>query len=42
MVFAPSGDLFVAVSGAFSTPGQGAILRVPCRALGTAQACPNR
>jgi hypothetical protein len=39
MAFAPSGDLFVAVGGAFSTPGQGAILRVPCRILGSEPAC---
>lgn len=33
MVFSQAGDLYIAVAGAFSAPGQGAILKVPCRAL---------
>jgi sugar lactone lactonase YvrE len=42
MVFAPTGDLYIAVGGAFTAPRQGAILRVPCLALGTPHACPRR
>jgi sugar lactone lactonase YvrE len=41
LVFSPTGDLYVALGGAFSAPGKGSILRVPCRALGTAQSCPQ-
>ncbi len=40
MVFSQAGDLYIAVNGAFSTPGQGAILRVPCGVLGISEACP--
>lgn len=39
MVFSGRGDLYIAVSGAFTGPGQGAILRVPCRALGAPDTC---
>jgi DNA-binding beta-propeller fold protein YncE len=44
LAFAPTGDLYLAVGGAFgSDPGavkRGAILRVPCRALAVTSACP--
>jgi sugar lactone lactonase YvrE len=39
MVFSPAGDLYIAVNGAFSAPGEGAILKVPCRALGRQAVC---
>ena len=39
MVFSQVGDLYIAVGGAFSQPGQGTILQVPCRALGDPAAC---
>lgn len=39
MVFSPAGDLYLAVGGAFSAARQGAILKVPCRALGRPRAC---
>jgi sugar lactone lactonase YvrE len=39
MAFAPSGDLYIAVGGAFSAPGQGAILRVQCAVLSTPERC---
>jgi sugar lactone lactonase YvrE len=42
MVFSGTGDLYIALSGAFSAAGQGAIVRVPCRALGAPEACPAR
>lgn len=41
MTFSPVGDLYIAVSGAFSAPGQGAILKVPCHVLGTPDECPR-
>jgi sugar lactone lactonase YvrE len=41
MVFSRAGDLYIAVNGAWSAPGQGAILKIACRALGTPQACPR-
>jgi hypothetical protein len=34
MVFAPNGDLYLAVRGAFSGPGEGEVVRVECGALG--------
>jgi DNA-binding beta-propeller fold protein YncE len=39
MVFSGKGDLYIAVNGAFTGPGQGAILRVPCYALGAPDTC---
>jgi DNA-binding beta-propeller fold protein YncE len=33
LAFAPTGDLYIAVGGAFTPAGQGAILRLPCRGL---------
>jgi hypothetical protein len=41
MVFSHAGDLYIAVNGAFSAPGQGAILKIACRALGAPDACPR-
>jgi sugar lactone lactonase YvrE len=41
MVFSHTGDLYIAVSGAFTAPGEGAILKVPCRMLGAPEACPR-
>jgi DNA-binding beta-propeller fold protein YncE len=38
MIFSRAGDLYIAAGGAFSAPGHGAIVKIPCRALG-AQAC---
>lgn len=35
MSFSRTGDLYIAVSGAFSAAGQGAILKVSCRELGS-------
>jgi hypothetical protein len=37
MAFAPSGDLYITTGGAFTAAGKGAIVRIPCRRLGT---CP--
>jgi hypothetical protein len=42
MAFDDSGDLYIAVNGAFSAPGQGAILKLACGALGAPAACPRR
>jgi DNA-binding beta-propeller fold protein YncE len=42
MVFSSAGDLYIAVGGAFSAPGQGAILKVPCPALGVPETCAAR
>ena len=39
MVFSRLGDLYIAVNGAFTAPGQGAILKVHCHALGTPDTC---
>jgi DNA-binding beta-propeller fold protein YncE len=39
MVFSTAGDLYIAINGAFSGPGEGAVLSVPCRALGRPAAC---
>ncbi len=39
MTFSAAGDLYISVGGAFSGPGQGEILKVPCRALGTPESC---
>lgn len=36
MAFSPQGDLYIAVGGAFSTPGKGAILKAPYPALSKA------
>jgi hypothetical protein len=33
LAFSPAGDLYVAVNGAFTAPGEGAILRLPCRKM---------
>jgi sugar lactone lactonase YvrE len=41
MAFSRAGDLYIAVNGAWSAPGQGTILRIACRALGSAGACPH-
>jgi sugar lactone lactonase YvrE len=41
MAFSRSGDLYIAVNGAWSAPGQGAILRIACAALGAPAACPG-
>ncbi len=42
MTFAPTGDLYISVSGAFGAPRQGAVLKVPCRELGAGEsACPR-
>jgi sugar lactone lactonase YvrE len=40
MAFSRTGDLYIAVNGAFSGPGEGTILKVPCEALGVPDACP--
>lgn len=40
MVFSRAGDLYIAVGGAFTLPGQGAILKVPCLAFNVPKACP--
>jgi sugar lactone lactonase YvrE len=42
MAFSPAGDLYIAVGGAFSGRGQGAVLRLPCATLGSPGACPAR
>ena len=39
LAFAPSGDLYIAINGAFSAAKKGAILRLPCRGLGDPNAC---
>lgn len=41
LLFAPTGDLYLAVNGAFSKTREGAILKVPCVALGVSAACPR-
>ena len=41
MAFSRAGDLYIAVNGAFSAPGQGAILKIACGALGAPEACPR-
>jgi len=41
MVFSQAGDLYIAVGGAFTAPGQGAILKVPCRMLAAPAGCPG-
>lgn len=41
MIFSRQGDLYIAVSGAFSPAGQGAILKVPCHTFGISGTCPN-
>jgi len=41
MAFSRTGDLYIAVNGAFSAPGQGAILKLACGALGAPAACPR-
>ena len=41
MIFSRTGDLYIAVHGAFSAPGQGMIVKVPCRALGSSGTCPR-
>lgn len=42
LAFAPNGDLYIAVHGAFSEAKKGAILRLPCRGLGNADVCGSR
>ena len=39
MIFSRTGDLYVAVGGAFSAGGQGSILQVPCQVVTPAAAC---
>jgi DNA-binding beta-propeller fold protein YncE len=39
MAFSRSGDLYIAVGGAFTPSGQGAILKIPCLALDAPEAC---
>jgi len=41
MVFSQTGDLYIAVGGAFTAPGQGAILKIPCRMLAAPAGCPG-
>jgi sugar lactone lactonase YvrE len=41
MAFSRTGDLYIAVNGAFSAPGQGTILKLACGALGAPAACPR-
>lgn len=41
MLFSRTGDLYITVNGAFSAAGQGTILKMPCRMLGNAAACPG-
>lgn len=38
MTFGPAGDLYISLNGAFGEPGQGAIVKVPCRSLGMSKA----
>ncbi len=40
MAFSRTGDLYIAVNGAFSGPDDGAIVKVPCEKLGMPDACP--
>jgi len=40
LAFSPTGDLYIAVGGAFTAPGEGAILRVSCHAIELPDACP--
>ncbi|HXF61555.1 MAG TPA: ScyD/ScyE family protein [Caldilineaceae bacterium] len=40
LAFSPGGDLYIAVGGAFTAPGEGAILRLACRTLEPPDACP--
>jgi sugar lactone lactonase YvrE len=42
MAFSRAGDLYIAVNGAWSAPGQGAILKIDCRALGSPATCSPR
>jgi sugar lactone lactonase YvrE len=42
MAFSRAGDLYIAVNGAWSAPGHGAILKIACLALGAPEACPRR
>jgi sugar lactone lactonase YvrE len=39
MAFSRTGDLYIAVGGAFTAQGQGEILKVQCYALGAPEAC---
>jgi DNA-binding beta-propeller fold protein YncE len=41
MAFSATGDLYISIGGAFTAPGEGAILRVPCRALAAPATCPQ-
>jgi len=41
MAFSHTGDLYIAVNGAWSAPRQGTILKIACPALGTPEACPR-
>jgi hypothetical protein len=40
LICARTGDLYLTVNGAFSKPGEGTILKVPCRSIGGQAACP--
>lgn len=40
MVFSRTGDLYIAVNGAFTGPGEGAIVKVSCEKLGMPDGCP--
>lgn len=42
MIFSRTGDLYIAVNGAFSGAGQGTILKVRCAELNTPSTCPPR
>lgn len=39
MAFSRTGDLYIAVNGAFSGPGEGEIVKVACENLGVSDAC---
>jgi sugar lactone lactonase YvrE len=39
MIFSRVGDLYLSVSGAFTTRGQGSIVKVACSSLGVPEAC---
>jgi hypothetical protein len=41
MTFSHTGDLYIAVGGVFTAPGQGAILKVACLNLAAPAACPR-
>jgi sugar lactone lactonase YvrE len=39
MAFSPAGDLYIAAGGAFTAAGEGAIVKIPCHALGEPEVC---